>query len=150
MKINLSVILLFFLSACNQQHSASSLPKGELAFLLQYHNRLPSDVGFMTNHIMERRISNLLKQYYEPFMNETKQENPIEVDSVRSIITVRFTKAQKSNRLVELVMVDVANDAVWVDYYMPHTVLHFADRVSLERPDITSNGQSGVSAVNHD
>lgn len=37
------------------------VPKGELAFLAQYDGRMPGDVGFLTNHILERRIANLIK-----------------------------------------------------------------------------------------
>ncbi|MBL7776743.1 MAG: hypothetical protein JNK66_00455 [Chitinophagales bacterium] len=37
------------------------IPKGELAFLAQYDGRMPDEVGFLTNHILERRIANLIK-----------------------------------------------------------------------------------------
>lgn len=37
------------------------VPKGELAFLAQYDGRMPNDVGFLSNHVMERRIANIIK-----------------------------------------------------------------------------------------
>lgn len=37
-------------------------------------------------------------------------------------------------QLLELILVDVANYGLWIDYYAPCTVLHYADRVSIERP----------------
>ena len=134
MNTNWLVILLLLLSACNQPQKLKPVqPKGELAFLLQYNNQLPGDVGFMTNHIMERRVSNLLKERYEAFMLEQKEEQPLQVDTVLHTITSRFTKPNQ--QLLELILVDVANDALWIDYYAPDTVLHYADRVSIERPE---------------
>lgn len=88
----------------------------------------------MTNHIMERRVSNLLKERYEPFMLAQKQEQPLEVDTILNTITARFTKDSSNSKLLQLIIVDVANDALWIDYYAPDTVLHFADRLSIERP----------------
>ena len=131
MNTKLTFLFLLFLSACNQQPKTLPILKGELVFLLQYNNRLPSDVGFLTNHIMERRMANLLKENYEPFMTELKKEQPLVIDSIRNIITARFVKGKST----DLVIVDVANDALWIDYSTRDTVLHFADRTSIVKPE---------------
>ena len=85
-RIQMSVIILLLMSSCNQQSTKPSQAKGELAFLLQYNNRLPSDVGFLTNHIMERRVANLLKEKYEPFIQSIGEELPLRVDSVKQVV----------------------------------------------------------------
>ena len=123
-------ILLF--SCCNQQPKKLHAAKGELAFLLQYNNRMPSDVGFLTNHIMERRMANLMKENYEPFMKSLEKEFPLAVDSINQLIVAQYSSRQ-------MVIVDVANDALWIDYATGDSVLHFADRTSLTKPKVLVN-----------
>lgn len=127
-KINLSFIFLLLFACCNRQQTKLTVAKGELAFLLHYNNRLPSDVGFLTNHIMERRMANLMKENYEPFMRELGSERPLIIDTVKQVIFAQYGNNQT-------ITVDVINDALWIDCTFGDTVLHFADRTSLQRPE---------------
>ncbi len=125
------LVALFILSSCNQPTKKSEPLKGELVFLLQYNNRLPSDVGFLTNHIMERRMANLMKDDYQPFMQNLGNESPLVVDTLRNVVFAYY-----GNKVIQQnITVDVANDAIWIDYTKPDTVLHYADRTSLHRPE---------------
>ncbi len=140
MKIDLGLFMIFLLlNSCHQpQQTEQVMPKGELVFLLQYNNRLPSEVGFLTNHIMERRLANLMKENYEPFIKEPKEENPLFVDTIHDVVIANYVKYKTGEEMVERVTVDVANDAIWVDYIKPGTVLHYADRTSLHKPEIVN------------
>ena len=136
MKIHFSLLTLFLLvNSCRHSPAKPAPLKGELVFLLQYNNRFPTDVGFLTNHIIERRMANLMKENYEPFINEPKTETPLVVDSVTKVITAVFVSNNADKHLIEKVTVDVVNDALWVDYFKADTVLHYADRTSLKRPE---------------
>ena len=130
-RIQLYVVIVLLLSSCNQQPAKPAPLKGELVFLLQYNNRLPSDVGFLTNHIMERRMANLMKENYQPFIQNLGAELPLVVDTLKNVVFAYYgNKVQP-----QAITVDVANDAIWIDYTKPYTVLHFADRTSLQRPE---------------
>ncbi len=130
-RIQMSVIILLLMSSCNQQSTKPSQAKGELAFLLQYNNRLPSDVGFLTNHIMERRVANLLKEKYEPFIQSIGEEHPLRVDSVKQVVFAFYG----DNQVHQSITVDVANDAIWVSYgKLAKDSVSVADRTSLEKP----------------
>ena len=135
MKTQFGLLILFLLlNSCNQQPEKPVYPKGELAFLLQYHNRLPTDVGFLTNHIVARRVANLMKENFILLVNQQKEETPLVVDSIRNVVKAVYTKHKDGKQVVAQVTVDVANDAVWVDYFKPDTVLQYADRPSLIKP----------------
>ena len=122
------LLLCFLLGACNERIKPQPVTsKGELAFLLQYNNRLPSEVGFLTNHIMERRMANLMKENFQPFMQSLAKEYPLVVDSVHQTVVAHFERNQQ-------IIVDIANDALWIDYSRGDTMLRYADRISLERP----------------
>lgn len=131
MRIGIAIMFLFTLCACNNAAPKPlPKPKGELAFLLQYNHRLPSEVGFLTNHIMERRMANLMKENYEPFMKDLAEEYPLVVDTVSQVVYARFNGSQGP----KLVTISVAEDALWVDYAIGDTALRFADRTSLQKP----------------
>ncbi len=107
-------LLLLALSACNQAPEQSSeAAKGELKFLLSYSGKLPSDVGFMTNHIVERRLANLLKEKFEDFQKaEELCELPLVVEG--NVITAHYTLCSDQSVIVRNVSIDAAQDAVWV------------------------------------
>ncbi len=135
MRLLFLIVVVFLTASCNSnQHSTDSkkpaTPKGELAFLLQYNSRMPSDVGFATNHIVERRLANLMKENFQPFRDSLGTEYPLIVDTVNYIV-----KAHYGGKLIhQEIVIDVANDAFWVDYMLPDTTLHFADNSCLKRP----------------
>ncbi|HLP20623.1 MAG TPA: hypothetical protein VK174_09995 [Chitinophagales bacterium] len=133
------ILFLFFLSGCNQQPKPKPVPKGELAFLLQYNNRLPSDVGFLTNHIMERRMANLMKENFKPFRDSLGGENPIFVDTIQHIVMAYFNGKRNNIRHVGFITVDVANDAIWIDYAIGNRAQRYADRTSLSKPSVKLN-----------
>lgn len=128
--------VIFFAACSNQQPKVDNKkpvpPKGELAFLLQYDGRMPSDVGFLSNHIMERRLANLMKENFQPFRKSIDKEYPLIVDTTRYIVFSKFG----DNEISQYVIVDVANDAVWAGYsnLATDSVLEFTDHASLSKP----------------
>jgi len=65
---------------------------------------------------------------------EEKKENAIVVDSITNVITAFYTSNELNKKVIEMVVVDVPNDAIWVDYFKLDTLLHYADRTSIKRP----------------
>jgi hypothetical protein len=103
---------------------------GETAFLLQYNSLLPSDVGFLSNHIMERRLANLLKNDFEKFTGNIHFENPIAVDTTTFVVRAVFPTNSARNKNYAVVTIDVMHDAIWLDYDRKH----FAESPSLPKP----------------
>lgn len=134
------LILVCVCLGCQQRKRTGDVgkPKGELAFLLQYNNRLPSDVGFLTNHIIERRMANLMKEEYEPFIKMMIEERRIIVDSTDYVVLASFSGLNCSGG----VTVDVSNDAIWIDYALRDTAHHFADRTSVHKPFLKNDDGS--------
>ncbi|MFM2307531.1 MAG: hypothetical protein RLZZ367_2200 [Bacteroidota bacterium] len=135
MRLLFLILVFSFTASCNNnQHSPDNkkpaAPKGELAFLLQYNGRMPSDVGFTTNHIVERRLANLMKADFQPFRDSLGTEHPLVVDTVNYIV-----KAYYGGKLIhQQILIDVANDAFWVDYMLPDTTLYYTDNTKLNKP----------------
>ena len=84
---------------------------------------------------MERRMANLMKENYEPFMKDLKDEDWVRVDTINSVIFLNFWHGKLIHHEIT---VDVANDAIWIDYCFWDTVLHYADRTSLPKPVLKS------------
>lgn len=76
-------------------------------------------------------MANLMKENYQPFIQGLGKEFPLVIDSVRSIVFASYG----DDVIFQNITVDVANDAIWIDYTKADTVLHFADRTSLQRPE---------------
>lgn len=128
----LLALVILMVGCQNSTEKKYVAPRGELAFLLQYHNRLPTDVGFLSNHIMERRMANLMKEHYQPFIYSLGKEFPLVIDTGRQLIYAYY-----GGKLIhQEIIVDVANDAIWIDYPTGDTTLYFADRTSLPKPAI--------------
>ncbi|MBK8657309.1 MAG: hypothetical protein IPN22_00100 [Bacteroidetes bacterium] len=127
-------LLLLALSACNQApEQTSESAKGELKFLLNYSGKLPSDVGFMTNHIVERRIANLLKEKFEDFQKaEGLCELPLVVEE--NVITAHYTLCSDKSVIVRNVSIDAAQDAVWVAEKRGGSASVKADHPKLRMP----------------
>lgn len=110
---SLVVVLLSY--SCNNgsenKKNRSGLPKGELAFLLQYNNKNPQDVGFLSNHIVTRRLANIWKdktasiQQLEPFGEQIKVEE--------NTVTASFIS---TNGKAFLILIDVWQDAIVTGY----------------------------------
>jgi hypothetical protein len=129
-----SLILVFLMALaaqyCRPKAETHKAPKGELAFLLQYNSRLPSDVGFLSNHIMERRLANLLKNDFEKFTSNIHLENLIIVDTATFVVHAVFPSDSARNKNYAVVTIDVMHDAIWLDYEEKH----FAESPSLLKP----------------
>jgi hypothetical protein len=128
----------FLLCSCNSTPKAANKTiaptKGELVFLLDYDGRLPSEVGFLTNHIMERRLASLLKDSFEIFMSKTKYDRPLIVSPEDHAIACMFYADSDRTEPSATVVVDVKNDAIWLDYLTGDSVIEYADRPSLKKP----------------
>ena len=131
------LILLLLLSACEtkphkEQPKANGPVKGEFAFLLQYDGKLPSDVGFLTNHIVERRIANIMKEDYLRFMEGTKCERPIVVRG--NFVNAIFVDCKNDSVKTRSVDIDVKSDVMWVSIYSEGLTEGFTDDGSVPLP----------------
>ena len=133
--------LAVLLYSCNNKTSdqvptASSEPKGEFAFLLKYDGKMPSDVGFLTNHVVERRLANILKDSFQVFIARTKFDRPIMVSSEDRTIAATFYSDSDRTEPSATVTIDVTNDAIWADYLLNDSIIEYTDHASLQKPGI--------------
>lgn len=113
----LTILFIILLAGCNgnneKEAANNSGGQGELKFLLEYNGKFPSQVGFMTNHIVERRLANLLKEDFEAFQKaEGLCELPLVVNG--DVVTAHFTTCADTKVIVRNISFDAAQDAVWV------------------------------------
>lgn len=133
-------ILLTFLvlSACNRSAPEQSIPSsptitgGEFAFLLNYNGKLPADVGFLTNHVVERRLANLLKDNFQHLAQYTACAKPIQVN--RQLVIARFVSCTDTNVIITSVAMDVSHDALWVQMPEADSMRTFTDNSELPVP----------------
>jgi hypothetical protein len=116
MKIITSVLLIALLSfSCNNtskgRKSISELPKGELAFLLNYNGKLPNDVGFLSNHIITRRLANMWKEKTVDILKLEPLGDTIRVTG--NLITARFSYASNISFQIQI---DAGKDAIVSGY----------------------------------
>lgn len=104
--------------------------------MLAYNRQMPDDVGFLTNHVVERRLANLLKSDFELFMAQTHNALPIQVDTLSNLIMAAFLKDSLSKEVKATIFIDVAKDAFWVDFKKGDSVMSYADYPSYHKPDI--------------
>lgn len=109
-------------------------PKGELKFLLGYKDRMPVDVGFLTNHVVERRLANIMKDSFEVFMAHTQYARPIAVDSANGLVAAMFFSDSGRANMSATVIIDVPEDAIWADYLQGDSVIQFTDHPSMRAP----------------
>ncbi len=133
MRYILPALLIFFTSCNNSSTPADEFAKGELKFLLEYGGKLPSDVGFMTNHIVERRLANLLKEQFETFQkSEGLCELPLIVEG--NVVTAHYTLCSDKSVIVRNVSFDAAQDALWVAEKRGGSASVKADHPKLNMP----------------
>ena len=78
-----------------------------------------------------------MKDDYAAFMQATKYEQPIKVDQSRSLIKAEFTdSAQKQT--IATVLIDVLQDAFWINYLTNDTAKEFADYPSVQKPSFNT------------
>lgn len=127
-------ILLIILSGCSSTPTKTEgEAKGELKFLLDYNGKLPSEVGFMSNHIVERRLANLLKEKFEPFQKtEGLCEMPIVV--IDNVATAHFVVCTDTTTFVRNISFDAEQDAVWIAEKKGEGASIVADHPKLNMP----------------
>jgi hypothetical protein len=118
-----------------QQNTApgSGAIKGELAFLLKYHGKQPEDVGFLTNHIVERRLANLMKDSFQVLATKTAFASPIVVSEKDGLITSRYFYDKELTRLSASIVIDARHEIFWAYYYNGDSLVKFTDN-SLATP----------------
>ncbi|MDB5283222.1 MAG: hypothetical protein JWO06_2297, partial [Bacteroidota bacterium] len=109
---------------------------GEFGFLLDYNGQMPSDVGFLTNHVVERRLANILKDSFQVFIAKAKYDRPIVVSAEDRTLAAMFFSDSDRTEPSATITIDVANDAIWVDYLAEDSVIEFTDHRSLQKPGI--------------
>jgi hypothetical protein len=130
--------LLMLLYSCNVKPKSESNgePKGELAFLLQYEGKLPNDVGLLRNQVVQRRVANMLKDSFQSFMGVTQYDRPIEISKPDNIVIAQFFSDSDRSIPSANVMIDVMQDAIWVEYLSGDSIIEFADHQSLQKPGL--------------
>ena len=101
---------------------------------------MPEDVGFLTNHVVERRMANLLKDDFEFFIAHTHYANVILADTLSNIVMATFREDSLSEKIVASILIDVAKDAFWIDLNRGDSVISYADYPSSEKP-VLSQGK---------
>ncbi len=135
------IILLGLLYGCNlkQQPQGAASPQGELAFLLQYNGKMPSDVGLLRNQVVQRRLANMLKDSFQVFINSTKYERPIEVSLQQQLVMAEFFSDSDRSQPSANLTIDVQQDAMWVEYLSGDSIIEFTDHKSLPRPGVNAD-----------
>lgn len=122
------------LSNCVQKNNPSTpvapkQPAGELAFLLNYKGQLPGNVGFLSNHITQRRLANLLRgeMDLEQLKAFTAHEVPLETDTV--LWCVHALYSSETGDTITTITADALNDCIKLTIQAKgETLLHKADR----------------------
>lgn len=132
------LLLTVLFMSCRPFHTNNStpseqtqkMPKGELAFLLEYNGKKPEDVGFLTNHIVERRLANLMKDSFQVFSSKTKFSSPVVVDRENGLIAVKYFNDVEGKEISAKVVIDALHEVFWVYYYNGDSIVKFTDNPS--------------------
>ena len=139
----LALSLTILLYSCNtkpsDQTQTPDTPKGELAFLLKYDGQLPSEVGFLRNQVVQRRLANMMKDSFQIFMGYTKYDRPIQVSKQEQLIVAQFFSDSDRAMPSANVMIDVEQDAIWVEYLSGDSIIEFTDHHSLPKPGLVGD-----------
>jgi hypothetical protein len=134
-----AIAFLAMVCSCNIKSPSSvqsDEPKGELAFLLQYQGKLPNDVGFLSNQVVQRRLANIMKDSFQVFLRATKYDRPIEVSKPEQLITAQFFSDSDRSMPSAYVWISVLQDAIWVEYLSGDSIVEFTDHQSLPKPGL--------------
>ena len=143
-KSSLSVfIFAILLYSCSTKPAAQVVQdktaKGELAFLLGYDGKMPSEVGLLRNQVVQRRLANMLKDSFSVFMSETIYDRPIAVSKEEQLVFAQFfSDSDRSIPSAELT-IDVEQDAMWVEYLSNDSIIEYTDHPSLQKPGLTAD-----------
>lgn len=131
------------LAACNRkpadtatttQTATNTKPKGEFAFLLNYNGQMPEDVGLLTNHIVQRRLANVMKDSMLSYVRTAAYAKPILViENDQLLIATFFSDSDRTEPAAGLI-IDVKNDALWANYWSGDSLLEYTDHPELPEP----------------
>ena len=131
------------LAACNRkpadtatttQTATNAKPKGEFAFLLNYNGQMPEDVGLLTNHIVQRRLANVMKDSMLSYVRTAAYAKPILViENDQLLIATFFSDSDRTEPAAGLI-IDVKNDALWANYWSGDSLLEYTDHPELPEP----------------
>ena len=139
----LAIAFLLLVGSCNTKQAnevnANGTPKGELAFLLGYDGKLPSDVGLLRNQVVQRRLANMLKDSFQVFIAKTVYDRPIEIVKQDQLLIAQFfSDSDRAMPSADLV-IDVELDAMWVEYLSGDTIIEYTDHPSLKKPGMNAD-----------
>ena len=139
----LAIAFLLLVGSCNTKQAnevnANGTPKGELAFLLGYDGKLPSDVGLLRNQVVQRRLANMLKDSFQVFIAKTVYDRPIEIVKQDQLLIAQFfSDSDRAMPSADLV-IDVEQDAMWVEYLSGDTIIEYTDHPSLKKPGMNAD-----------
>ena len=138
-----ALCLIVCLAACNRkpadtatttQTTTNTKPKGEFAFLLNYNGQMPEDVGLLTNHIVQRRLANVMKDSMLSYVRTAAYAKPIlVVENDQLLIATFFSDSDRTEPAAGLI-IDVKNDALWANYWSGDSLLEYTDHPELPEP----------------
>ncbi|MBS1611939.1 MAG: hypothetical protein JST49_03900 [Bacteroidetes bacterium] len=142
-KLVLALCLMACLAACNRkpadnttttETATNTKPKGEFAFLLNYNGQMPEDVGLLTNHIVQRRLANVMKDSMLSYVRTAAYAKPILViENDQLLIATFFSDSDRTEPAAGLI-IDVKNDALWANYWSGDSLLEYTDHPELPEP----------------
>lgn len=110
------------------------IPKGELSFLLEYNGKSPEDVGFLSNHIVERRLANLMKDSFEVLSTKTLFSSPVVTSKQAGIVTAKYYSDKGRTELSAMLIIDTGQEIFWVYYFNGDEMVKFTDNSSVIAP----------------
>jgi hypothetical protein len=137
------LLLSFFLTGCKDSirdkaeriqpelDAMGEAPKGELSFLLDYNGKQPEEVGFLSNHIVERRMANLMKDSFQVMPTKTKFASPIVASKQKGLVAAKFFYDKELTDLSAMIIIDAKHEIFWVYYYNGDELVKFTDNPSV-------------------
>lgn len=121
-------------SNTNNATASTNKPKGELAFLLNYGGQMPEDVGLLSNHIVQRRLANIMKDSMLSYIATAIYAKPIIVINEEQVIAASFFSDSDRTEPAAGIIIDVKNDALWANYWNGDSLLEYTDHPELPMP----------------
>lgn len=139
-----AAVFIVFLYGCNtkpaSQAPKENSPKGELAFLLKYDGKMPSEVGLLRNQVVQRRLANMLKDSFQVFLNKTVYDRPIAVSQQQQLVFAQFFSDSDRSMPSADLTIDVEQDAMWVEYLDSNdSIVEYTDHPSLQKPGLNED-----------
>lgn len=109
--------------------------KGELAFLLSYNGKNPADVGLLTNHIVERRLANIMKDSFVILPSKTLYASPIVASHETGLVIAKFFYDKALTKPSATLVIDAKREIFRMYYYHADSLLLFTDHPSIKPVD---------------